>query len=34
LTIDEYLSCKSVCSRCHKAFNPGCNLHKHLYFEV
>ncbi|MDX1807112.1 MAG: CHY zinc finger protein [Paenisporosarcina sp.] len=34
LTIEEYLSCKSVCSCCHKAFNPGCSLHKHLYFEV
>jgi uncharacterized CHY-type Zn-finger protein len=34
LTIAEYLNCHSVCPECGADFNPGCNLHKHLYFEV
>jgi uncharacterized CHY-type Zn-finger protein len=32
LTINEYLACDSTCPNCHASFNPGCNLHKHLYF--
>jgi uncharacterized CHY-type Zn-finger protein len=34
LTIYEYLSCEASCPSCKRAFNPGCNLHKHLYFEA
>jgi len=34
LTINEYLSCNSACPTCKSSFNPGCNLHKHLYFEI
>ncbi len=34
LTIDEYLACGSTCPRCTSAFNPGCALHHHLYFET
>jgi len=33
LTIAEYLVA-DACSRCRAAFNPGCRLHTHLYFEV
>lgn len=33
LTIEEYLQCESSCPNCSAAFNPGCSLHKHLYFE-
>jgi uncharacterized CHY-type Zn-finger protein len=34
LTIGEYLNCQSTCPNCLADFNPGCNLHRHLYFEV
>lgn len=34
LTIDEYLTGSSSCPSCKSAFNPGCSLHEHLYFEV
>ena len=34
LTVSEYLVCKSECPRCSAAFNPGCNMHRHLYFEA
>ncbi|MBE6184578.1 CHY zinc finger protein [Heyndrickxia ginsengihumi] len=34
LTIHEYLHCRSNCPNCQASFNPGCNLHRHLYFEV
>ena len=33
LTIAEYLTTDS-CTRCGAAFNPGCHLHTHLYFET
>lgn len=33
LTINEYLYAAS-CPHCNAAFNPGCSLHYHLYFEV
>ncbi len=33
LTIQEYLECASACTSCGSNFNPGCSLHKHLYFE-
>lgn len=32
LTINEYLECASTCPECVASFNPGCSLHKHLYF--
>ncbi|WP_082799185.1 CHY zinc finger protein [Planococcus maritimus] len=34
LSIREYLDCASACPHCSAAFNPGCSLHQHLYFEV
>jgi uncharacterized CHY-type Zn-finger protein len=34
LTIQEYLTCQSVCPHCHSPFNPGCSKHYPLYFEV
>lgn len=33
LTISEYLAADD-CPRCGAAFNPGCHLHTHLYFDV
>ncbi|WKA54299.1 CHY zinc finger protein [Planococcus shixiaomingii] len=33
LTVNEYLNCASTCPACSAPFNPGCSLHKHLYFE-
>ncbi|RLV51233.1 hypothetical protein D9V37_01760 [Nocardioides mangrovicus] len=32
LTIAEYLSCDNSCPRCGAGFNPGCRLHRGLYF--
>lgn len=32
LSIEEYLHCASSCPNCSAAFNPGCSLHRHLYF--
>ncbi len=33
LAIKEYLHAER-CPHCQAAFNPGCSLHYHLYFEV
>ena len=33
LTVAEYLDCQSICPTCSVAFNPGCSLHRYLYFE-
>jgi uncharacterized CHY-type Zn-finger protein len=33
LTISGYLTSSSRCPSCRSAFNPGCALHYHLYFE-
>lgn len=33
LSIDDYRSV-SACPRCGSAFNDGCRLHAHLYFQV
>ncbi|PWK15940.1 DUF1284 domain-containing protein [Tumebacillus permanentifrigoris] len=33
LTVQAYKSCESKCPSCQAAFNPGCLLHHHLYFE-
>ncbi|MFJ3393563.1 CHY zinc finger protein [Leifsonia aquatica] len=32
LTIDAYLGVEG-CPTCGAAFNPGCKLHRHLYFD-
>ncbi|MDW0109448.1 CHY zinc finger protein [Sporosarcina aquimarina] len=34
LSINQYLGCASECPNCQSSFNPGCNAHTHLYFEV
>ena len=34
LSIAEYLNCNSVCPKCTASYNPGCRLHRHLYFET
>jgi len=34
LSINAYLDCDSTCPSCNAAFNPGCALHYHLYFEA
>ncbi|MBC7723599.1 MAG: hypothetical protein H7146_02480 [Burkholderiaceae bacterium] len=35
LSIAEYLASPgSACPRCGAAFNEGCRLHRHLYFET
>ena len=33
LSIDTYLACDDACPACAAPFNPGCKLHRHLYFE-
>lgn len=33
MTIHEYLDSHSICPVCQSSFNPGCQLHYHLYFE-
>src|SRR5690349_25049559 len=34
MTIREYLASNDRCPHCHSAFNPNCNKHYHLYFEI
>jgi len=34
MTIDEYLTSNNSCPHCSSAFNPNCNKHHHLYFEI
>lgn len=34
LSISEYFECGSVCPVCAGSFNPGCENHYHLYFEL
>jgi uncharacterized CHY-type Zn-finger protein len=34
LTAREYFACGYECPRCGAAFNPGCGLHAHLYFDM
>lgn len=34
MTIQEYLTCNSHCPVCNASFNPNCDKHYHLYFEV
>lgn len=33
LSIAAYLACADACPGCAAPFNPGCKLHRHLYFE-
>lgn len=33
LTINEYFGSSYRCPLCDAAFNPGCAIHYHLYFE-
>jgi len=33
ISIEAYLACDNRCPTCAAAFNPGCKLHRHLYFE-
>lgn len=32
LSISDYLNGQFLCPACDADFNPGCSLHKHLYF--
>lgn len=34
LTFAQYSSHGFRCVHCHSRFNPGCQLHYHLYFEM
>ena len=34
LSIRQYLNCRAVCPACGARFNPRCELHYHLYFEI
>lgn len=34
LSINEYFASKSTCPACDSKFNPGCENHYHLYFEL
>jgi uncharacterized CHY-type Zn-finger protein len=34
LSVNAYLACHNRCPSCAAAFNPGCKLHHHLYFEA
>ncbi|MRX70789.1 hypothetical protein GJU40_01240 [Bacillus lacus] len=34
ISIEEYLFSESECPNCQSAFNPGCSLHYHLYFDI
>jgi uncharacterized CHY-type Zn-finger protein len=34
LSIRDYLSAAGACPSCGRSFNPGCQKHWHLYFEI
>lgn len=34
LTINEYLNSGNSCPKCESLFNPNCQLHYSLYFEI
>ena len=34
MTIQDYLTANNRCPHCNSAFNPNCNKHHHLYFEI
>ena len=33
MSVRQYLACGDRCPACAAPFNPGCKLHRHLYFE-
>ena len=33
MDVSAYLACEDRCPACDAAFNPGCRLHRHFYFE-
>ena len=33
LNVTQYLACDDRCPACAAPFNPGCKLHRRLYFE-
>ncbi len=33
MTVRQYLGCANRCPSCSAAFNPGCQRHRHFYFE-
>jgi len=33
MSVRQYLACDDRCPTCAAPFNPGCKLHRHLYFE-
>ncbi|MBC7744304.1 MAG: hypothetical protein H7096_04315 [Flavobacterium sp.] len=34
LTIQQYFKCNYTCPFCSASFNPGCQNHNYLYFEI
>lgn len=34
MSIHDYLTSNNHCPHCNAAFNPNCNKHYHLYFEI
>ncbi|HEY3637489.1 MAG TPA: CHY zinc finger protein [Rhizomicrobium sp.] len=34
MSVADYLGCGDACPHCGSAFNPGCRLHHHYYFEA
>ena len=34
MSVAAYLACDNHCPACGAASNPGCKLHRHLYFET
>lgn len=34
MTIHQYLASSNRCPNCNASFNPNCNKHYHLYFEI
>ena len=34
MSVNAYLNSDNRCRTCGAAFNPGCKLHHHLYFEA
>jgi uncharacterized CHY-type Zn-finger protein len=34
MSIYTYLNCENTCPHCNAAFNPKCQNHYHLYFDV
>ncbi|MFB4165890.1 CHY zinc finger protein [Alteribacillus sp. JSM 102045] len=34
LTVNGYMQCNYSCPHCQASFNPGCQRHYHLYFQI